>query len=129
MRARLLLLAIPLLAAACASAEPPATSNPNANAAPRPRDVRIETDEYTQAMQNDLGSEIFIRNRGNVPIIVTSVTLMSCVNIREVCGTSHPRTRINPGDARRVMRVRYHDGMNGSFRYTYRVEPVDPAQN
>lgn len=129
MRVRLLALAVPMVAAACAG--PPATSGPNLGpgSTPRPREVRVDTDAWTQAMQNDLGSEIYIRNKGNVPLIVTSVTLTSCVNIRDVCGTSHPRTRINPGDARRVMRVRYqNEALTPSFRYTYRVEPADPTQ-
>lgn len=114
--------------AACAQVQ--AVLAATANDAPRPREVRMETDAYTQSMQNDVGMEIFIRNRGNVPIMVTSVTLTSCVNIRDFCGTTHPRVRINPGDARRVMRVRYReDGPHGTFQYTYRVEPADPAQN
>jgi hypothetical protein len=114
--------------AACAQVQ--AVLATTANDAPRPHEVRVDTDGYTQAMQNELGSEIFIRNKGNVAIMVTSVTLTSCVGIRDVCGTSHPRVRINPGDARRVLRVRYqNEGLNGSFQYTYRVEPVDPGQN
>ena len=56
--------------------------------APRRPEVRLDTEAYTQAMQNELGSEIFIRNTSNVPILVTSVTLTSCVGIRE------PRARV-----------------------------------
>jgi hypothetical protein len=100
----------------------------SASAPPRRPAPRLDTDAYTQAMQNELGYEIFIRNKSNVPIIVTSVTLTSCVGIRDVCGTQHPRTRINPGDVRRVGRVRYQENMQASFQYTYRVEPADPDQ-
>ncbi|HVH12365.1 MAG TPA: hypothetical protein VM759_04905 [Longimicrobium sp.] len=102
----------------------------SASAEPRRPPPRLDTDAHTQAMQSELGSEIFIRNRGTVPIIVTSVTLHSCVAVADVCGTQYPRTRINPGDVRRVMRVRYQaESVNASFQYTYRVEPADLAQN
>jgi hypothetical protein len=100
----------------------------SAGAPPRRPAARLDTDAYTQAMQNELGYEIFIRNKSSVPIIVTSVTLTSCVGIRDVCGTQHPRTRINPGDVRRVARVRYQAETLSSFQYTYRVEPADQDQ-
>jgi len=101
----------------------------SANAAPRPQG-RLDTDAWTQATANEPGSEIHIRNNADVPIIVTQVTLTSCIGVLDLCGSHHPRTRIQPGDARRVLRVRYHGGQaNSSFRYTYRVEPVDPGRN
>ena len=103
-----------------------ASSGPDAPRAPE----RLETEAYTQAMDNELGQEIFIRNTSTVPLIVTSVTLTNCVAVRDVCGTTHPRVRINPGDARRVARVRYRVDMpTGTFRYTYHVEPVPPSQD
>jgi hypothetical protein len=70
--------------------------------------------------------ELFIRNRSTVPIIVTSVTLTNCIAISDACNTYNPRTRINPGDSRRVLRVRYQTGtMASSFQWAYRVEPAD----
>lgn len=106
-----------------------AASASSANDAPRPRE-RLETDAYTQAMHNELGQEIFIRNTSTVPLIVTSVTLTNCVGVRDACGTTYPRVRISPGDARRVGRVRYReDTPTGTFRYTYRVEHVPPSQD
>lgn len=99
----------------------------NATAAsPAPRQPeRLDTEAYTQAMEHEPGSEIFIRNTSPVPILVTSVTLTSCVGIRDACGTHHPRVRVNPGDARRVLRVRFRaDAITTTFRYHYRVEPL-----
>jgi hypothetical protein len=170
MRTRLLVLAAPLLMAACASPGPRVANNPcddpqyralkaqpvdslsereyaqlqEGNAAcehitrllagsaastgdaPR-RPERLETEAYTQALEAELGHEIFVRNTSTVPLIVTSVTLTDCVGVRDVCGTTYPRVRINPGDARRVGRVRYREDMpRGTFRYTYRVEPLTP---
>ncbi len=89
----------------------------------------LDTDAHTAAMQNELGSEIFVRNKGNVPLIVTSLTLTACAGVRDFCGTQHPRVRIEPGDVRRVARVRFREAMVGSFQYSYRVEPVPPAQD
>ncbi|HEX6908880.1 MAG TPA: hypothetical protein VF142_00715 [Longimicrobium sp.] len=86
---------------------------------------RLDTESYTQAMEHEPGSEIFIRNTSSVPILVTSVTLNSCVGIRDACGTHHPRVRINPGDARRVLRVRFRaDAITNTYTYLYRVEPL-----
>lgn len=107
-----------------------ASSAANAANDPRRPPERLETDAYTQAMDNELGQEIFVRNTSTVPLIVTSVTLTNCVGVRDVCGTTHPRVRINPGDARRVARVRYReDTPTGTFRYAYRVEHVPPSQD
>jgi hypothetical protein len=99
-----------------------ANANDNANRPP----ARLETDGYLQALQSGEGSEVFIRNRSNVPIIVTEVTLTNCIAIADPCSTYNPRTRINPGDSRRVLRVRYQTGtMTSSFRWSWRVEPAD----
>jgi hypothetical protein len=95
----------------------------------RPETPRLDTEAYTAAMQNELGSEIFVRNKGNVALLVTSLTLTACSGVRDFCGTSHPRVRIEPGDVRRVARVRFREAVVGSFQYSYRVEPADPSQN
>jgi hypothetical protein len=100
-----------------------ANATDNANRPP----ARLETDGYLQALGSGEGSEVFVRNRASVPIIVTSVTLTNCIAIADPCSTYNPRTRINPGDARRVLRVRYQTGtMTSSFHWSYRVEPADP---
>ncbi len=168
MRNVVLVLAGPLLVAACATAGPRVANNPcdepqyralkalpvdslsereyaqlqegdascgritrllaanaaSANDGPRPPE-RLDTQTYTQAMEHESGSEIFIRNTSGVPLLVTSVTLRDCVGIRDACGTHHPRVRINPGDARRVLRVRYRaDAITNTYTYLYRVEPL-----
>jgi hypothetical protein len=102
----------------------------SANDAPRGPEPRIDTDAWTQAMANESGQEIHIRNTSNVPIIVTEVTLNSCINLADACGRHFPRVRINVGDVRRVLRVRYGTGtITSSFQYSYRVEPADPGRN
>lgn len=90
----------------------------------------LDTDAWTQAMANETGSEIHIRNKSTVPIIVTEVTLTSCTNLVEPCGSHYPRVRIEAGDARRVMRLRYGgNNIGASFQFRYRVEPAEREQN
>ncbi|HEU0302080.1 MAG TPA: hypothetical protein VFR37_21675 [Longimicrobium sp.] len=131
MRTRRFIVAISLVVAACATpASPPPSSPPGASDADEPRrQVRLDTDAWTQAMTNESGQEIHVRNKSNVPIIVTEVILSSCMNLVEPCGSHFPRVRIEVGDARRVMRIRYGGGANSNFLYSYRVEPADPERN
>lgn len=89
------------------------------------RPPRIDTEAYTQALRNDEGSEIYVRNLSSVAIMVTSVTLTSCVNLADPCNTSYVRVRIPAGDTKRVFRVRYRvGGVGARFLYSYEVEPV-----
>lgn len=103
-----------------------AGTSSSSTAAPR-RPERLDTEAYTRAMDNELGHEIYVRNTSTVPLMVTTLTVTNCVGVRDVCGTTYPRVRINPGDARRVGRVRYReDTPSGTFRYSYQVEPLTP---
>lgn len=122
------------LAACAAPATTTGTGNPSpgggtAPAERRPRPEHLDTDAWTQAMANESGQEIHIRNKSTIPIIVTEVTLSSCMNLADACGAHYPRVRIEAGDARRVLRVRYGGGnIVSSFQYRYRVEPADPER-
>lgn len=131
MRTRRFIAAFSLLLAACATpSSPPPASTPQPGSERPRRDVRIDTDAWTQAMANESGQEIHVRNKSNVPIIVTEVTLSGCMNLVEPCGSHFPRVRIEVGDARRVMRIRYGgSGVASRFQYRYRVEPADPERN
>lgn len=133
---RVLILAASIVLAACAApaAGPgvaaPSSSTGDANAAGRPVPQHLDTDAWTQAMSNESGQEIHIRNKSTVPIIVTEVTLSGCMNLADACGAHYPRLRIEAGDARRVLRVRYGGGnITSSFQYRYRVEPVNPERS
>jgi hypothetical protein len=102
----------------------------SADDAPRRRPAHLDTDAWSQAMANESGSEIHIRNKSPVAIIVTEVTLRTCINMADPCGTHRPRVRIEPGSARRVLRLRYGTGLAAStYAYSYRVEPADPERN
>jgi hypothetical protein len=67
-------------------------------------------------------TEIHIRNKSQVPIIVTEVRLSTCINI--ACATHRPDVRIEPGSTRRVLQLRGGITAAASFRYSYRVEPA-----
>jgi site-specific recombinase XerC len=121
------------LTACAAPATTPGTSSPStsagAPAAQRRAPAHLDTDAWTQAMANESGQEIHIRNKSTVPIIVTEVTLSSCMNLADACGSHFPRVRIEAGSVRRVLRVRYGGGnVVSSFQYRYRVEPADPER-
>lgn len=126
-----------LVLAACAapSAGPGVAGGPSsgsgaASAGERRVPEHLDTDAWTQAMANETGQEIHIRNKSTVPIIVTEVTLSSCMNLADACGAHYPRVRIEAGSVRRVLRVRYGGGnIVSSFQYRYRVEPADPERS
>lgn len=102
----------------------------SSNDAPRRPPRHLDTDAWSQGMANENGTEIHIRNKSPVAIIVTEITLTTCINMADPCGTHRPRVRIEPGSARRVLRLRYGTGLAAStYQYRYRVEPADPERN
>ncbi|WP_420127895.1 hypothetical protein [Longimicrobium sp.] len=73
-------------------------------------------------------TEIHIRNKSRVPIVVTEVRLSTCINI--MCVTHRPDVRIEPGSTRRVLQLRSGAGLaTSSFRYSYRVEPASAERS
>lgn len=126
----LLMTASSLMMAACATpaAGPPAAAGPGAPPSRAPR--HLDTDAWTQAMTNESGTEIHVRNKSSIPILVTEVVLTGCSNLVEPCGAHYPRVRIEAGGARRVMRIRYGaTGVSPRFQYRYSVEPADPERS
>jgi hypothetical protein len=110
-----------LLLASCAT--PPPQGDPRPASTP-PYSGPLSVEARTATMQGDIGQEILIRNQATVPIVVTSVTLTNCIGIREACVTHFPRVVINPGQERRVLRVRFSQTIAGSYQFSYRVEPA-----
>lgn len=95
-------------------------------AAPR-RDLALSTETYTQANTMS-GVDVYIRNLSAVPIVVNSVEVYECQNLRtNSCGMHHPKTRIVPRQSRRVLTIRFGsaDGRNG-YRYRYHVTGETP---
>ncbi|HEU0016581.1 MAG TPA: hypothetical protein VFQ45_23065 [Longimicrobium sp.] len=99
-----------------------------ANAAPPQRDLRLQTDSRTQASTFGEGVDVYIRNDSPVPIIVNSVRVFDCENIRHSsCATHHPQTRIPPNQERRVLTIRYQpeSNMPSRYRLEYLVSPAE----
>ncbi|HEX6367605.1 MAG TPA: hypothetical protein VF006_01655 [Longimicrobium sp.] len=121
-----------LLLAACATPAggPRVASNPGgSNDEPRPS-VHLDTETWARGgVANFVRvTEIHIRNKSPVPIIVTEVRLSTCINI--ACVTHRPGVRIEPGSIRRVLQLRSGAGLaTSSFRYSYRVEPADAERS
>jgi hypothetical protein len=73
------------------------------------------------------GADIHLRNASDFPVIVNSVRVYNCVNIRPVsCAVHYPRIRLAPGQSRRVLTVRYGSLQErSSYRYEYHSTPAD----
>lgn len=92
-----------------------------AGAPPAPRGERLHTSSRTQVSTFGEGVDVYIRNDSPVPIIVNSVRVYDCENIRHSsCATHHPKTRIPPNQERRVLTIRYQPESN--MPSTYRLE-------
>lgn len=77
----------------------------------------------TRLAQNFGGSpykEIWVQNASTVPVRVYTVTLSSCVNVREECGQADSvHVHLAPGDRKFLHRVDPCDGeLKFSFQYT-----------
>ncbi len=84
-------------------------------APPRP----LETDTYTQGSAVGGGADVYVRNLSDRPIIVNSVRVYECTGLRQgSCGMHYPKTKVLPGQARRVLTIRFQ-AANGNSRYRY----------
>ncbi len=69
-------------------------------------------------------SDIVIENDSDVPVIITSVRLYDCLNIRTACTLSYPRVRIGPGQSQRVATVHAMEGEPSSWAHRASVNPA-----
>lgn len=92
---------------------------------PAARVLRSETRSQENSMR---GVDIFVRNTSAEPIIVNSVRVTECENLRMgSCGMHYPKTVIPPGQERRVITIRYaSDDRRSGYRYTYHIGFVEP---
>src|SRR5712671_3355862 len=95
----------------------------------------------TQQSESGEGQVVYVDNRSSQDIIVTSVSLLECENIRESCHPMPLKIRIAAGDKRIVLRVHPRSDDRGySYRSSFawelvhdapgevaRAEPVAPA--
>jgi hypothetical protein len=79
-----------------------------------------------RALKGEPGTEVFLRNDGPQPVVITEVRLTKCENIRQVCGTHRPMVAIAPGQTAVVFRVHPMDQSRAfSFSYEYRWREGD----
>jgi hypothetical protein len=93
-------------------------------------DRRPSTEAYTQGSALGGGADVFVRNTGDRPIIVNSIRVYDCENIRATsCGMHYPKTKLAPGESRRVLTIRYNSpDQRANYRYQYHtsVAAVEP---
>ena len=70
------------------------------------------------------GFNIFVENTSSVTIIVTSIRLLDCTNIRASCDLHRTKVPVRPGTRVRVYQVVPSlDGQEMQFRYEYTWTP------
>ena len=104
-------LLLPALLAACAARRPAYVAATNET-------VFASTEEAHGAAP---AHTIYIENRSTVPVLVYSVTLRSCENIKAACDSPTPLSlRLAPGRRAMVRRVEPRDPQKGfTYRYSY----------
>lgn len=104
-----------------------ALANRPANAPAPPRREPISTEAFTRAAGTGNAVDVFVRNNSEVPIIVNSVRVFDCRNVRDTSCTMHyPKTRIRPNETRRVITIRFDSGLDGnSYRYEYHTSAAE----
>jgi hypothetical protein len=101
--------------------------NRPANAAPRTNDRPLTSETRSQGSPHG-GADIFVRNTSDRPLIVNSINIYDCVNLRAgACGMQYPKMVIQPGQERRVYTIRYgSESLRSSYRYNYNISGVSP---
>jgi hypothetical protein len=113
-----LLLATASVLAGCAAAQ-------RAYTAPTFETVVSSTEERTGDPPSHL---MYVENRSTVPVVVFSVSLTSCENVRDSC-TPHPMNqRVGPGQKQLVLRVvpaSTERGFSYRFAFSWRADSSD----
>lgn len=107
-----LALPLALVAPSSAHAQKPAPAN---YVAPSATSVRSSLEKGNTILPSRL---IQVRNASSVTIVVDTVTLRDCMNVREICHAYPVNATILPGTAVTVMTVNPHDNSE-PFEFTY----------
>lgn len=130
----LLLIAVPLVTASCASApaaetgpwmpgNPALNSIPSIPSAPR-RDTTIVF--WQEELQGRPGVHIFARNDRSVPMRVTKVSIYECENVQGGCIEWDPDTVLRPGERRRIYTI-IPLNVSRAYRFRWRVSYAAPG--
>lgn len=85
--------------------------------------------DWIRDLKGEPGREVFLRNDGPEPVVITEVQLKNCENIRQVCGTHRPMVTIAPGQTAVVFRVHPQDqSLPFGFSYEYRWRFREPGE-
>ena len=78
----------------------------------------------------DPAHNIWITNHSSVPVLITSITMQSCENIKQRCSGSRVRVKVVPNGRALVFRVSPKDPLaRWTYRrvtFTWQVDPGDP---
>lgn len=82
-----------------------------------------------EASYDGRGQQIYVTNLSSVPIVVTSLHLRECKNIRNRCEVRRMNVLVEPGKRRQIELVEYdRTGTGGStFRYSWSWEQAEGA--
>jgi hypothetical protein len=88
---------------------------------------RVSSESRTQANAQG-GVDIFVRNTADEPIIVNSIRVYECLNLRVgSCGMHHPKLVIQPGREMRVLTIRFASrDRQSNYRYRYHTALAEP---
>lgn len=95
--------------------------------APRQSERPLASETRTRDNSNN-GVDVYVRNTSDRPIIVNSLRVSECQNVRLTsCGIHFPKMLIQPGSERRVYTIRFvSENQPTSYRYNYHISEVTP---
>lgn len=71
-----------------------------------------------EATYDGRGQYVVVENRSTQPVVVTSLNLRECENIKNRCGVTRMRLRVAAGETRRITTVQVADP-NRAFNFRY----------
>lgn len=87
-----------ILACGCGAA-------PGSSSGPAPRGSEAVTAWMSDQAGSTPGKIVYMRNNSSAPVMITSLTLYECENIRNACTMMPLSLRLEPGQAREIQRV------------------------
>ena len=94
-----------------------------------PRETYRPLTSETRTRDNSMGGvDVFVLNTSDRPIIVNSIRVTECQNVRQAsCGTHVPKVKIAPGQERRIYVIRLGpESQPTSYRYNYHISEAQP---
>ncbi len=83
----------------------------------------------SRTRENPIGGvDVFVRNTSDRSVIVNSIRVTECQNVRQAsCGTHVPKVEIRPGQEHRIYTIRFGSkNQPTSYRYNYHISEAQP---